>query len=123
VLNCTLRGSTTTERKTRIERFRKQLTYDEAFTYLTQFYSRSTCTNEHLDSDDTSPDAATANGSNGKALATITGFPRPVVVALAHAIKYLSTFSIEHSLLQTRFFSKFSERTHMLLNANTLVNL
>lgn len=53
----------------------------------------------------------------------IANFPQQVVVALAHAIKYLSAFSIADAFLGARFFSKFTNRTHMLLNANTLTNL
>ena len=56
-------------------------------------------------------------------MATVTGFPKPVVVALAHAIQYLSAFGIADALLETKFFTKFATRAHMLLAANTLTNL
>lgn len=45
------------------------------------------------------------------------------MVALAHAIQYLSTFGIANAFLETKFFNKFTAKTHMLLAANTLTNL
>jgi DNA mismatch repair protein MSH3 len=59
----------------------------------------------------------------GKLMAEITDFPKRVVVALAHSIKYLSEFGLADALLETKFFNKFATRTHMLLAANTLINL
>jgi DNA mismatch repair protein MSH3 len=56
-------------------------------------------------------------------MAEVTNFPKRVVIALAHAIKYLSAFSIADAFLETKFFSKFTTRAHMLLAANTLTNL
>lgn len=61
--------------------------------------------------------------STGKLLAEITAFPQRVVIALAHAIQYLSEFHIADALLETKFFTKFATRAHMLLAANTLTNL
>jgi len=59
----------------------------------------------------------------GKLMADITSFPKRVVVALAHAIKYLSRFGLADVLLETSFFSRFTTQTHMLLAANSLINL
>lgn len=56
-------------------------------------------------------------------MAAITDFPKLVVIALAQSLKYLTTFNVADALRETRFFAKFTERTHMLLNANTLTNL
>ena len=56
-------------------------------------------------------------------MAEITDLPKQVVVALAHAIEHLSKFGIAGALLETKFFTKFSTRAHMLLAANTLTNL
>ena len=53
----------------------------------------------------------------------MASFPKDVVVALAHLVKYLSAFDVADALLETQFFSRFTERTHMLLNGNTLTNL
>lgn len=59
----------------------------------------------------------------GELTAAVTSFPQQVVIALAHVMKYLATFNVADALLETRFFTKFTERTHMLLNGNTLTNL
>jgi DNA mismatch repair protein MSH3 len=56
-------------------------------------------------------------------MAAITDFPKRVVIVLAHAIKHLSAFSIAEAFLETKFFSKFTTKVHMLLNGNTLTNL
>ena len=56
-------------------------------------------------------------------MAAITDFSKLVVIALAQSLKYLSSFNVADALRETRFFGKFTERTHMLLNANTLTNL
>jgi len=56
-------------------------------------------------------------------MADITNFPKRVVIALAHAIKYLSMFGLADVLRETRFFSRFTTRAHMLLAANSLINL
>jgi DNA mismatch repair protein MSH3 len=63
------------------------------------------------------------NTHTGKLMASVADFPRRVVVVLAHAIKHLSAFDIADAFLETNFFSKFTTRTHMLLNGNTLTNL
>lgn len=59
----------------------------------------------------------------GRLMAEVAGFPKRVVIALAHAIKHLSAFSIADAFLETRFFTKFTTTAHMLLAANTLTNL
>lgn len=56
-------------------------------------------------------------------MASIADFPKQAVMALAHSVQYLSGFGVEDCLLETQFFAKFTERTHMLLNGNTLTNL
>jgi DNA mismatch repair protein MSH3 len=61
--------------------------------------------------------------ASGKLLAAIADFPKRVVIALAHAIKYLSAFGIADAFLETKFFTMFASKAHMLLAANTLTNL
>ena len=61
--------------------------------------------------------------TSGKLMATVTDFPKRVIIVLAHAIKHLSAFGIADAFMETEFFSKFTTRDHMLLNANTLSNL
>ena len=56
-------------------------------------------------------------------MAAISEFPKLVVRALAYAVRYLAAFRVEDCLRETKFFAKFTERTHMLLNSNTLTNL
>ncbi|CDO74876.1 hypothetical protein BN946_scf185004.g26 [Trametes cinnabarina] len=101
-----------TEHRMRVERFSKQMSYTEAFALLSKFYKGK----ERLSDDSRGADT----GGLADALAD---FSKLVVIALAHAVKYLSTFNIADALRETRFFAKFTERTHMLLNANTLTNL
>ena len=46
-----------------------------------------------------------------------------MVIALAHMVKYLSKFDISRVFRKQTRFKQFTERNHMLLNANTLTNL
>ncbi|GBE82631.1 DNA mismatch repair protein [Sparassis crispa] len=104
--------NSTSDHGIRKEHFRVHLSYSEAFALLTKFYTDKT-------------DSATASDSynSGKLMAAVSDFPNLVVVALAHAIQYLSAFDVEGAFRETRLFAKFTERTHMLLNGNTLTNL
>lgn len=101
----------TAEHRTRLERCRT-LTYSNAFSRITKFYT------DRTDSTLTSNRFASA-----ELLAAVSNFPKQVVVALAQCVQYLSEFEVADSLLETKFFSKFTERTHMLLNGNTITNL
>ncbi|KAI8998992.1 muts domain V-domain-containing protein [Trametes punicea] len=101
-----------TEHRIRIERFSKQMAYTDAYALLSKFYA-----------DKASHANASESFSTGELMAAITNFSKLVVIAFAHALKYLSAFNVADALRETRFFSKFTERTHMLLNANTLTNL
>ncbi|KAH7910649.1 muts domain V-domain-containing protein [Hygrophoropsis aurantiaca] len=103
--------STTKYCKIRTERFSDIMTYTDAFELVSDFYATNTKANE-IEAD-----------SNAKPLAIVADFPQQVVVALAHAIKYLSAFSIADAFLGAKFFTKFTNKTHMLLNGNTLTNL
>lgn len=53
----------------------------------------------------------------------LTGYPKLVVIALAHMVEYLSKFNISRVFRKQIRFKQFTERNHMLLNANTLTNL
>ncbi|KAF9218263.1 hypothetical protein BS17DRAFT_798646 [Gyrodon lividus] len=90
--------------KIRIERYGGEMEYTEAF-------------------DITRRKGTYTKNSRWGTLGVIASFPQQVVIALVHAIKYLSAFSIADALLSARFFTKFTNRTHMLLNANTLMNM
>ncbi|KAG1782777.1 muts domain V-domain-containing protein [Suillus placidus] len=94
----------------RTEYFNSALSGSEAFDFITNFYTtKATVSTEEL-----SPD---------KLLVLVAGLPQLVALSLAHSIKYLSTFSIADALLGVKFFTKFTERSHMLLNGNTMTNL
>jgi DNA mismatch repair protein MSH3 len=56
-------------------------------------------------------------------MAATLDLPKRVIIALAQAIKHLSAFGIADAFAETQFFSKFTTRAHMLLGANTLINL
>ncbi|KIK59832.1 hypothetical protein GYMLUDRAFT_261825 [Collybiopsis luxurians FD-317 M1] len=96
----------------RMERFPKLMTYSEAFEFLTAFYVEKRQSS-----------LASENLKTGKVLASITAFSSQLVVALAHIVKHLSDYNVADALLETRFFTKFSHRSHMVLAANTLRNL
>ena len=95
----------------RLERYKKDVSYTEAFQNLKEFYSQKCSRN------------ASENFKSGRLLATISDLPRRVVIALSHSLDYLKSFDLAEVLTQTQFFTKFTERQHMLLNANTLSNL
>jgi DNA mismatch repair protein MSH3 len=98
------------DQRIRTEIFNSTLNRSEAFDFITNFYT----TKASVSTEEFSPD---------KLLALVAGLPQLVVISLAHSIKYLSTFSIADSLLGVKFFTKFTERSHMLLNGNTMTNL
>ncbi|KAF8212388.1 muts domain V-domain-containing protein [Mycena galopus ATCC 62051] len=95
----------TTSTKIRTEYFDDPMPFSEAFEYVSEFY------------------AATDKPDSGGHLAAITDFPKPVVVALACTIRYLSAFDIAATLAQATFFTKFTRNSEMNLAANTLANL
>ncbi|KAI0350070.1 hypothetical protein OH77DRAFT_1413634 [Trametes cingulata] len=101
-----------TEHRMRIERFSKQMAYTDAFALLSQFYADK---EQHAN--------ASESYKKGHLMAAVADFSKLVVIALAQSLKYLTTFNVADALRETRFFAKFTERTHMLLNANTLTNL
>ncbi|KAF8959081.1 DNA mismatch repair protein MSH3 [Flammula alnicola] len=96
----------------RTETFKTVMSYTDAFSKVSEFYT-----------DKKKFGAASESFKSGKLMAIITDFPKRVIVALAHAIKYLSAFGIADAFLETNFFTKFTTRAHMLLAANTLINL
>ncbi|KDR81784.1 hypothetical protein GALMADRAFT_152606 [Galerina marginata CBS 339.88] len=96
----------------RTEQFGKVMTYTDAFSKVSEFYT-----------DKQKFGVASDSFKSGKLMAAVTDLPNQVVIALAHAIKHLSAFGIADAFLETQFFTKFSTRVHMLLAANTLTNL
>ncbi|KAH7889258.1 muts domain V-domain-containing protein [Phlebopus sp. FC_14] len=102
-------GSASSGQKIRIERYRDPMPYTKAFDFVTEFYSDK----KKVGSED----------QRMGILLTMSAERIQVVITLAHAIRYLSAFSIADAFLGARFFTKFAHKTHMLLNANTLTNL
>ncbi|KAJ3779412.1 DNA mismatch repair protein MSH3 [Lentinula raphanica] len=90
----------------RIERFHKAMTYSEAFSFLTTFYTEKQ-----------------VSDTKGKLIASVAAFSTGVIVALAHLVKHLSKYNVADVLLETKFFSPFGNRSRMTLAANTLRNL
>ncbi|KAK1232280.1 Mismatch repair protein msh3 [Marasmius sp. AFHP31] len=89
----------------RLEYFDTQLSYTDAFDFVSEFYQSSTT-------------------RNGNLLATVSGFPRRVVIALAQLIKYLKNFDIADTLTEANHFDRFTAQArNMVLGANTLHNL
>ncbi|KAI0637370.1 muts domain V-domain-containing protein [Trametes polyzona] len=97
-----------TEHRMRIERFSKPMAYTDAFALLSDFYRGK---------------ERNVGEDKGHLMASIAEFSKLVVIALAQSLKYLTAFNVADALRETRFFARFTERTHMLLNANTLTNL
>jgi DNA mismatch repair protein MSH3 len=88
------------------------MSYSEAFSCVSEFYATK------------APSAGTLkNNKSNELMAIVTGFPKRVVIALAMSIRHLSIFGLADALLEAQFFEQFTQRTHMLLNSNTLANL
>ncbi|CAA7265435.1 unnamed protein product [Cyclocybe aegerita] len=105
-------GISTTGSRIRTDEFDEVMDYTDAFEKVSQFYT-----------DERKSATASESFKSGKLMASVVDFPKRVVVALAHAIEHLSAFGIANAFLETKFFTKFSTRAHMLLAANTLINL
>lgn len=95
----------------RLEKYPDDVSYSDAFKRMQDFYAQKDKLN------------ASESFASGKLFAAVNDLPKNAIVALAHSLDYLRTFDLSDVLTQTRFFNKFSERQHMLLNANTLSNL
>ena len=116
----------------RMERINDELDYTSAFEYLRKFYE---------DERDTAAAASSSTFKKrecicfhayilfNKPLYTVEpfkdviGFPKAIVVALAHAVRHLLSYGLSDAFRRTTFFANFLTRSHMLLNANTLDNL
>ncbi|TDL27572.1 DNA mismatch repair protein MSH3 [Rickenella mellea] len=94
----------------RIERFNGLMKYTKAFECLSEFYAHK-------------KGSASDDFNSGKLLAVVSNLPQSVSIALAHILDYLNSFGLANVLTRTEFFTKFTERHHMLLNSNTLANL
>lgn len=103
--------------------------YSEAFQKIQTFYSQKSSTaSENFASGECMHLLRVGvfphhNHHIGKLLEAISNLPQRVSIALAHTIQHLNKFGLSDILTQTDFFTKFTARQHMLLNANTLSNL
>ncbi|KAI0086630.1 muts domain V-domain-containing protein [Irpex rosettiformis] len=100
------------EHKVRTEHIKKPMSYTDAYDFVVGYYTSKA-----------GHSLASSALKTGELTAAVTNFPQQVVIALAHVMRYLASFNVADALLETRFFTKFTERTHMLLNGNTLTNL
>lgn len=101
----------------RIERVAEDIpfskNYNAAFTHVSDFYAQSV--KSQTDSQE---------GIKSETLfAEILRLPEVVIKSLALTIKYLSDFHLEHVFKLTKYFTHFSSKSHMTLNANTMANL
>ena len=118
-------SATASGAQTRVEHFKGQMDYTDAFAYVSEFYSQkapSPSDGFNTRASSLNPNASDAFTS-GALMAAAADFPNLVVIALAHTIKHLSAFGLADALRETRFFARFAARTHMLLAGNTLRNL
>lgn len=122
--------SVTSQDRIRVERFKTQKKYTQAFEFLSDFYTGKT--RQASESFNTG-DVPLSNSRHyaivvtsvyiGRLFAVVKELPQKVCIALAHIVEHLRAFGLAEALTRTEFFSRFAERQHMLLNANTLANL
>lgn len=109
--------------RARIERFDRQMNYNEAYEALTRFYSKSRSDDDTTSKENSRSGVVADTVNSDTFMSTLSTFPKLTTIALAHAVGYLTSFSLSGALLNIRFFSPFSTRTNMLLTGNTLANL
>ncbi|KIO18514.1 hypothetical protein M407DRAFT_11850 [Tulasnella calospora MUT 4182] len=83
-------------RNIRVEQFSEQMSHTDAFGFVKKFYT-----------------SGERSSQRGDVMATIVDFPKQVIIALAHAIEYLTNFKVADAFLEATFFSTFASRTHM----------
>ncbi|CAE6462457.1 unnamed protein product [Rhizoctonia solani] len=98
----------------RVDRYKKQMSYTEAFELVSTFYRKH---------GDDSPENASEGFKSGKLMGCVVDFPKNVVIALAHLMKHLESFQLSEVFLKTEFFTSFMNRSHMLVSGNSLHNL
>ncbi|KIY51004.1 hypothetical protein FISHEDRAFT_38295 [Fistulina hepatica ATCC 64428] len=103
----------------RIEYFDNQMSYTDAFDLISKLYETHSQCGKYAR---VLPIYPLENAIDER-LAHVSGFPGLVVTALAHVVQHLGNFNLADCLFETKFFAKFTTRIHMLLGANTLVNL
>ncbi|RCH83668.1 Mismatch repair protein msh3, partial [Rhizopus stolonifer] len=76
--------------------------YNAAMTYVSDFYSES---------------------EKSEMLPIVIKLPDIIIKVLAALIRYLKEFNLSNLLYVSKYITNFVSKSHMLLNANTLVNL
>jgi len=119
--------------RTRTEQFERPMSYTDAFEKVSNFYTdkrKFGASSENFKNSKPTLPSFSKKLNNilrlGKIIASIADFPNRVVIALAHMIDYLSAFGMADVFFvtETQFsLARFATRAHMLLAANTLVNL
>ncbi|GFF73724.1 DNA mismatch repair protein msh3 [Aspergillus udagawae] len=99
--------------KVRVDRVAKKKTaVAESHSHVANFYAAK------LKAAHTADDAPASN-----LLQKVLNLTEQVTVCLSAMIEHLTEYGLEHIFELTKYFQHFSSRSHMLLNANTLVSL
>ncbi|EAW11861.1 mismatch repair protein MSH3 [Aspergillus clavatus NRRL 1] len=98
--------------KVRVERVGKKKTaVAESHSHVANFYASKL---KAASVDDT---------QTSNLLQKVLTLPEQVTVCLSAMIEHMTEYGLEHIFQLTKYFQHFSSRSHMLLNANTLVSL
>jgi DNA mismatch repair protein MSH3 len=97
----------------RIETTEKAPSYNEAHSYVGEFYTKAAQIRDH-DSDAI---------DSSKILSVVVGLPPLALIALQVAIEHMSAFHLESVFRLATNFTSFASRHEMLLTGNTLSNL
>ncbi|KAI1430040.1 muts domain V-domain-containing protein [Xylaria sp. FL1777] len=97
--------------RSRVERVNKSKTIAaEAYSHVTQFYSKKLKENE-------------GNEQTSALLDKVLKLPEAVTICLSSMINHLKEYGLEHIFDLTKYFQSFSARQHMLINGTTLESL
>ncbi|KAI0430226.1 muts domain V-domain-containing protein [Xylaria sp. FL1042] len=97
--------------RTRVERVGKSKTIAaEAYSHVTQFYSKKLKENE-------------GDEQTSALLDKVLKLPEAVTICLSSMINHLKEYGLEHIFDLTKYFQSFSARQHMLINGTTLESL
>ncbi|KAI1356349.1 muts domain V-domain-containing protein [Xylaria sp. FL0043] len=97
--------------RSRVERVAKSKTIAaEAYSHVTQFYSKKLKENE-------------GDEQASALLDKVLKLPEAVTICLSSMINHLTEYGLEHIFDLTKYFQSFSARQHMLINGTTLESL
>ncbi|KAG9099780.1 Mismatch repair protein msh3 [Ceratobasidium sp. 370] len=98
----------------RVERYKDPMSYTDAFDLVSAFYRKH---------GEDAPQTASEGFRSGKLMGCLVDFPKNVIIALACLMRHLESFQLSEVFLKTEFFASFTNRSHMLVSANSLHNL